>query len=74
LFKKNAFERSETANSSFLALKKALTAALVLQLPDFEQCFTVECDASGSAFGAVLHQGKGPVAFSTDHSLHATSK
>jgi hypothetical protein len=63
LLKKNAFRWSQTTNSSFLALKKALTAAPVLQLPDFEQCFTVECDASGSNFGVVLHQVKGLVAF-----------
>jgi hypothetical protein len=42
---------------------QTLTAAPVLQLPDFEQPFTVECYASDSGFGAVLHQGKGPLAF-----------
>jgi hypothetical protein len=40
-----------------------LTAALVLQLPDFDREFIVECDTFGSGFGAVLHQGMGPVAF-----------
>jgi hypothetical protein len=34
----------------------------LLQLPDFNIKFIMECDASGSAFGAVLHQGDGPVA------------
>jgi hypothetical protein len=40
-----------------------LTAALVLQLPDFDREFIVECDTFGSGFGAVLHQGMEPVAF-----------
>jgi hypothetical protein len=61
--KRNAFQWTEETNSAFESLKQALTAAPVLHLPDFEQCFQVECDASGSGFGAVLHQGKGPIAF-----------
>jgi hypothetical protein len=60
---KNAFQWTEEATSAFLSLKKALTSAPVLHLPDFQQSFIVECDASGSGFGAVLHQGAGLVAF-----------
>jgi hypothetical protein len=63
LLKKNAFQWSDAANSSFHTLNKALTDAPVLHLPDFEQYFVVECDASGSGFGAVLHQRQGPLAF-----------
>jgi hypothetical protein len=32
-------------------------------MPDLSKKFIVECDASGSGFGAVLHQGDGVVAF-----------
>jgi hypothetical protein len=39
----------------FDALKVALTSASVLQLPDFTRSFVVDCDASGSDFGTVLH-------------------
>jgi hypothetical protein len=35
----------------------------MLQMPDFDGPFMVDCDASDIGFGAVLHQGKGPLAF-----------
>ena len=63
LMKKEAFRWSPNATEAFNALKMALTTAPVLQLPDFSQEFVVDCDASGTGFGAVLHQSQGPIAF-----------
>lgn len=63
LLRKEAFFWTEEATAAFQALQRALTTAHVLQLPDFAQPFVVECDASGTGFGAVLHQGGGPIAF-----------
>jgi hypothetical protein len=48
---------------AFQALKRALTTRPVLQMPDFDKLFIIDCDASDVGFGGVLHQGAGPVAF-----------
>jgi hypothetical protein len=63
MLKKEGFRWSGDAERVFRALQHALTTAPVLQLPAFDRDFIVECDASGSGVGAVLHQGAGPVAF-----------
>ena len=63
LLKEEGFHLSEAATSSFQSLKEALSSAPVLQLPDFSKPFLVDCDASGTSFGAVLHQGEGPLVF-----------
>lgn len=60
---KDNFQWSKDANLAFSSLKQALSTAPVLQLPNFDQQFVVDCDASGTGFGAVLHQGAGPLAF-----------
>jgi hypothetical protein len=61
--KKDTFIWSDAANVTFEALKQALTVAYVLHLPDFTKEFMVDCDASGSGFGVVLHQGDGPITY-----------
>lgn len=63
LLKRESFRWSPKAMAAFETLKTALTTAPVLQLPNFATPFVVDCDASGSGFGAVLHQGAGPIAF-----------
>jgi hypothetical protein len=63
LLKKDGFAWTADAETAFRALQCVLTTAPVLQLPDFDQDFIVECDASGHSLGAVLHQGSEPVAF-----------
>jgi len=63
LLRKEGFSWSDDAEKAFSALKEALSSTPVLHLPDFSSEFTVDCDALGSGFGAVLHQGAGPIAF-----------
>jgi hypothetical protein len=63
LLRRDAFAWDDDTQTAFQQLKTALTTGPVLQMPDFEKTFVVDCDASGTGFGAVLHQGAGPVAF-----------
>lgn len=63
LLKKDSFTWFEATDHAFQAIKKALTTAPVLQLPDFCKSFIFECDALSSRFGAVLHQGSGVLTF-----------
>jgi hypothetical protein len=63
LLKREAFHWTPAATTAFEALKTTLTKTLVLQLPNFEESFIVDCDASGSGFGTALHQDHEPIAF-----------
>ncbi|KAD6453982.1 hypothetical protein E3N88_08688 [Mikania micrantha] len=63
LLKKDMFCWTPNTATAFTALKAALSTTPVLQLPDFNQPFTIETDASGIGVGAILSQNKHPVAF-----------
>ncbi len=48
---------------AFEMLKKALTSAPVLAMPDCSQPFTIETDALGKGIGEVLSQNEHPIAY-----------
>jgi hypothetical protein len=52
LLKREAFKWTDEAEEAFKLLKQALMTAPLLQLPDFNKRFIIDCDASGTGFGA----------------------
>ncbi|XP_035816895.1 uncharacterized protein, partial [Zea mays] len=57
------FKWGNSQEDAFQELKKRLTEAPVLILPDFTKTFEVECDASGIGIGGVLMQQGKPIAY-----------
>nr|GEU88313.1 retrotransposon protein, putative, unclassified [Tanacetum cinerariifolium] len=69
LLKKNAFKLSLEAKDSFEELKRAMIEASVLGLPDFNEPFIIETDASEVGLGVVLQQKGHPIAYLNHFSL-----
>ena len=57
------FSWGAAQDEAFTILKDKLTHAPLLQLPDFNKMFELECDASGIGLGGVLLQEGKPVAY-----------
>ena len=54
LLKKNEFEWSEEATQAVNLLKTAMKEVPILSLPDFNEPFVLETDASETRVGAVM--------------------
>jgi len=57
------FTWGQAHENAFTLFKDKLTHAPLLQLPDFQKTFELECDASGIGLGGVLLQEGKPVAY-----------
>ena len=67
LTKKNVpFIWGKAHDFSFNELKRLLTQAPLLTLPDFSKTFETECDASGLGIGGVLMQNGRPIAYHSE--------
>lgn len=58
-----AYVWTDESEEAFNKLKLALTSAPILALPDLQQPFVIETDASGIGIGAVLHQKRHLIAY-----------
>ena len=57
------FVWGKSQENAFQELKKSLTLAPLLALPDFNKSFEIECDASGIGIGGVLMEEGKPIAY-----------
>ncbi|GJZ47164.1 RNA-directed DNA polymerase [Tanacetum coccineum] len=57
------FRWTKEAKDEFATLKQRVTQAPCLALPNFNDVFQVECDASGLGIGGVLSKNHRPIAF-----------
>jgi len=61
--KKGAFEWTKAGQKASREVKQKLCQASILALPNFDDLFEIECDASGVGIGPVLVQSKRPIAY-----------
>ncbi|GJS07496.1 retrotransposon-related protein [Tanacetum coccineum] len=66
---KQAFQWGDMENKAFQDLKARLSEAPILGLPNFEDMFIVEVDASYVGIGAVLIQNEKPLSYSSQRNL-----
>jgi hypothetical protein len=65
LIKDKKFKWTPTYEASFQELKKRLTTASVLVMPNMENPFSINSDVSGHGLGCVLMQGGHVVAYAS---------
>jgi hypothetical protein len=65
LEKDKKFEWTSACEVSFQELKKRLTTARILVMPDMEKPFSIYCDASGQGLGCALMQDGHVVAYAS---------
>ncbi|KAK0581617.1 hypothetical protein LWI29_015952 [Acer saccharum] len=61
--KSKIFKWTPAAAKAFDEIKKRMSSAPVLKLPDFSKVFEIACDASNVGIGGVLSQEGHPIAF-----------
>ena len=63
---KEIFQWGGKHQKAFNTLKERISTAPVLALPELQQPFEIETDASEFAMGAVLMQGRKPVCYHSE--------
>jgi Reverse transcriptase (RNA-dependent DNA polymerase)/RNase H-like domain found in reverse transcriptase len=63
LLKKNSFQWNGNTSQAFKLLQQAMCSAPILAMPNFNDPFIMETNASDKGLGAVLMQGKRPITF-----------